>query len=64
MTSYRDKKGRILFVSSGISDGISWMTVYHKPNDISTKRLVSPALPIRKTREEAEADLERVIHCD
>lgn len=59
MTGYRDKKGRILFVSSGISDGTIWMTVYYKPNGIGTKRLVSPALPIRKTRKEAEEDLER-----
>lgn len=59
MKSYIDWKGRKLFVSSGISNGTSWMTVYRKSNGNGTKRLVSPALPIRATEERAQLDLDR-----
>ena len=56
---YCDFQGRVLFVSPGISGGDCWMTVYYKSNGISTKRLVSPALPLRETKELAQADLDR-----
>jgi len=57
-TSYRDFQDRILFVSDGISHGTTWMTVYQKPSG-ALKRVVSKFLPLRKTREEAQADLDR-----
>lgn len=34
---YQDKQGRVLFVSSGISGGTLWMTVFRKGTR-STKR--------------------------
>lgn len=54
--AYRDKQGRILFVSGGISSGKSWMTCYRKPSG-SLKRVVSANLPLRDRRDQAEADL-------
>lgn len=63
-TQYRHSQGWILFVSSGISDGEDWMTVYVKPGKdgryrSGSHRLKSPALPLRGTREDAQADLDR-----
>lgn len=46
------------FVSDGISHGETWMTCVRTPRG-SLRRVVSPALPLRATREEAEQDLLR-----
>jgi len=58
MRQYRDKQGRILFVTDGISRGNVWFTGYRRPNG-SIKRLAVAALPIRDTREEAQRDLDK-----
>lgn len=55
---YRDFQGRTLFVSSGIG-GDKWMTVYRKPGSIGTHRVKSKLLPLKDSREEAQADLDR-----
>jgi len=56
---YRDKQGRLLFVSSGIGQN-HFGTFYRKsPKLPSIKRFKSPALPMRDTQEEAERDLDR-----
>ena len=55
---YRDKQGRVLYVSDGISRGEIWFTAYRKASG-ATKRLCVAALPIRDTRQEAQADLDR-----
>lgn len=46
-----------LLISDGISRGASWGTYRRKGNG-SLRRVVSPALPLRPTREEAERDLD------
>jgi hypothetical protein len=51
-----DRRGRVLFVSDGISGGKTWGTYYRKPSG-SLKRLVSKHLPLRTSRAAAEADL-------
>jgi len=56
--TYIDDKGRLLFVSPGISGGETWMTCYTKPGGKGSHRLKSPSLPLRNTREEAQADLD------
>lgn len=45
------------FVSDGLSRGEYWFTARRQANG-SVRRVVSPYLPIRKTREEAQQDLE------
>ncbi|OPX91824.1 MAG: Chromosome-partitioning protein Spo0J [Pelotomaculum sp. PtaB.Bin104] len=55
--TYIDDKGRLLFVSPGISGGDTWMTCYTK-NGKGSHRLKSPVLPLRNTREEAQFDLD------
>ena len=55
---YRDKQGRVLFVSDGISQGGFFGTFTRKPSG-SLRRVVSKALPMRITRVEAEGDLRR-----
>lgn len=55
---YSDFQGRVLYVSPGLTNGSTWMTVYAKPNG-SLKRVKSKWLPLRETREEAQADLDR-----
>lgn len=55
---YRDFLGRVLYVSPALTNGTTWMTVYSKENG-SLKRVKSKWLPLRVTRGEAQADLDR-----
>lgn len=60
MTAYYDREtGRKYFVSQGIGGGPGrpWFTLYENGTG-STHRLVTKALPLRDTREEAQADLD------
>lgn len=57
MTAYRDHLGRTLFVHDGISSGKTWGTYYRK-SPTHLRRVVSPALRLRETREQAQADLD------
>jgi hypothetical protein len=45
-----------LVISDGISKGKTWGTYRQLPNG-SLKRVVSPQLPLRATKSQAEADL-------
>lgn len=54
---YRDFQGRILFVASGL-DGRRFMTVYQKPPG-GLRRVATKWLPLRDSREQAQADLDR-----
>ncbi len=67
MLQYLDKKGRLLFVAEGI-----WFaqpefktgkfgTFYRKAKGRGMHRVVSPALPMRNTREEAEQDFSEYV---
>ena len=62
-TTYLDAKGRKLFVAEGIwfaQPGLEtgkFGTFYRKGNGRGMHRLVSPALPMRDTIEEAQTDL-------
>jgi hypothetical protein len=63
MIQYLDKKGRLLFVAEGIwfaqpefKTG-NYGTFYRKGNGRGMHRFVSPSLPMRKTRTQAEDDL-------
>lgn len=47
----------VVFVSDGISRGRSWGTFYRLPSG-SLRRLVRKSLPMRVTRDEAQADLD------
>ncbi len=49
--------GDRFIVSDGLSKGKTWATYERKPNGV-LRRVVSRYLPARKTREEAEADLD------
>lgn len=55
---YYDDNGALVFVSSGISGGDKWMTVRQKKPTSGTHRIKSPKLPLRKTQEEAQQDLD------
>lgn len=55
---YRDFLGRVLYVSPALTNGTTWMTVHQKDNG-SLKRVKSKWLPLRGTREQAQADLDR-----
>lgn len=57
-TYYRDMLGNLVYVSPGISDGNVWMTVRQPPGKPVTKRIKSPVLPLRKTQELAQKDLD------
>lgn len=59
-TAYLDNKGNRYFVDHGIGGPLSsWMTITHKADqDWGGHRVKSPALPLRPTREEAQADLD------
>ncbi len=57
MTKYIDGNGQILKVSSGISNGETWMTCRVKPSG-SLRRVKSKFLPLRGTKEEAQRDLD------
>lgn len=48
---------RTVFVSDGISQGTSWGTFFRTASG-SLKRLTSPRLPMRPTKEEAQRDLD------
>ncbi len=48
----------IFFVSDGISSGKTWAT-YRRRKSGALRRVKSPALPQRDTKEEAEQDLAR-----
>ncbi len=55
--NYLTNDGRELFVTDGISGGRAWFTGYRAETG-STRRFKSPVLQCRKTREEAQADLD------
>lgn len=54
---YQDTHGRIMFVASGISRGDTYATYYTKATG-AMKRHVSRHLPLRSTRDGAQADLD------
>jgi hypothetical protein len=53
---YRLPDGRVLFVSDGLARGKYWFTAWRTPRG-GTRRYKSPALPVRESKEQAEADL-------
>jgi hypothetical protein len=55
MIQYLDKKGRLLFVAQGLGEN-TWGTFYRTKEGGGKHRVKSPALPIRKTRTQAEDD--------
>lgn len=55
---YRDFQNRVLFVSPGLTNGTTWMTCYQRPSG-GLRRVKSKFLPLRQTREQAQADLDR-----
>jgi hypothetical protein len=57
---YKDESGAKVFVSPGIAtDGRTWITVRQKPGTgKGTRRVKSPALPIRQSLANAQADLD------
>ena len=55
---YMDKRGRLLFVSDGFTDGKEWGTFYRSEQG-SLKRFTGKGLEQRETREKAEADLKK-----
>ena len=55
---YEDDKGNILRVSSGISQGDSWMTVRSALHSIGSHLVKSKALPVRDDRGKAQEDLD------
>lgn len=55
--NYLMADGRELYVTDGFSEGRTWFTAYKAPTG-STRRYKSPDLPCRRTREEAQADLD------
>ena len=59
MIQYLDKKGRLLFVGKGI--GEAYGAFYRKRVGGGKHRIKSMALPIRVTREEADADFSKFI---
>lgn len=59
-TNYQDDEKRIYFVGTGLSGGIDWMTLRKKGTaKMGSHRVKSPNLPIRKTKEEAQNDLDK-----
>lgn len=54
---YFNRQGRIIFVSDGISGSRAWFTCFRKSSG-SLKRVVTPALPERWNRDDAQADLD------
>jgi hypothetical protein len=55
-TTYTTASGKVLLVCAGLG-GDTFAAYERKPNG-ALKRLVSPALPVRKTRDEAQRDFE------
>jgi len=60
--NYYDENGAIVFVSPGISNGSTWMTVRQKKPTSGTNRIKSPKLPLRSTSDEAQQDLDAYAH--
>lgn len=54
MIGYRDRYGRVLFVSDGISPGTAWGTFYRKPSGGMAR---FRGLPVRNDQIQAEQDL-------
>ena len=57
MVQYIDDMGKVIKVSSGISSGKCWMAFRVKKSG-ALQRIKSKKLPERKTREEAQKDLD------
>ena len=57
MTNYIDDMGKLVVVSSGISDGKAFMACRVKKSG-ALQRIKSKFLPIRNKRREAQADLD------
>lgn len=55
---YITDRGLLAYVSNGFCKDGKWMTVAHKDTFQGTHRVVSKNLPLRDTREEAQADLD------
>lgn len=55
---YMDKRGRLLFVSDGFTDGAEWGT-YYRSEQGTLKRFTAKELDQRDTREKAESDLKK-----
>ncbi len=55
---YMDKRGRLLFVSDGFTDGQEWGT-YYRSEQGTLKRFTGKGLDLRDTREKAESDLKK-----
>ena len=55
-TRYRDEKGRLVFVGKGIGD--EFMSLRQGASVVSSHRVKTRALPLRETRDEAQADLD------
>ena len=53
---YRNEQGEIILVVEGLLKG-KWMSM-RRSNNGGLHRIKSPALPIRDSREEAQADLD------
>ena len=60
MIQYLDKKGRLLFVGQGLGEN-AYGTFYRKKVGGGKHRIKSSYLPIRATREEADADFSKFI---
>jgi len=59
MLQYLDKKGRCLFVSKGI--GETKYATFYRVRTHGIHRVKSPDLPIRETKEEADADFDAYV---
>lgn len=55
---YITDRGLTAFVSNGFGIGGKWMSVASKDTFQGTHRIVAKSLPLRDTREEAQADLD------
>ena len=55
---YVTDRGLVAFVSNGFGKGGKWMSVARKDTFQGTHRIVTKNLPLRDTREEAQADLD------
>lgn len=55
---YYDDNGGLVFVSCGIKNDSTWMTIRQKTIRADANRIKSPALPLRTTPAQAQADLD------
>jgi hypothetical protein len=55
---WQDRNGMRIFVSTGLTGGALWMSVRRDPRTGGTRRIKAPGLPLRDTKDEAEADLQ------